>query len=292
MLPGAQLFQFTPLCERLQSTGYDISPKTDFNSRLSARGYQFSCHQFNIRLFQFTPLCERLLDITHDICIRFNFNSRLSARGYRSDFEGWRWATNFNSRLSARGYLTGQYSKTISHLFQFTPLCERLQYLHMAEYRSHFYFNSRLSARGYCVAAQYDFCIIISIHASLREATTDNLILISETVFQFTPLCERLPLFHTKVPRCTLFQFTPLCERLLFPAFLSLLLFYFNSRLSARGYVLPVMKLLFWWIFQFTPLCERLPGSAQRSSVQHLFQFTPLCERLQQKQTIYSCISA
>ena len=223
MLPGAQLFQFTPLCERLQSTGYDISPKTDFNSRLSARGYQFSCHQFNIRLFQFTPLCERLLDITHDICIRFNFNSR----------------------LSARGYLTGQYSKTISHLFQFTPLCERLQYLHMAEYRSHFYFNSRLSARGYCVAAQYDFCIIISIHASLREATTDNLILISETVFQFTPLCERLPLFHTKVPRCTLFQFTPLCERLLFPAFLSLLLFYFNSRLSARGYVLPVMKLLF-----------------------------------------------
>ena len=106
----------------------------------------------------------------------------------------------------------------------------------MAEYRSHFYFNSRLSARGYCVAAQYDFCIIISIHASLREATTDNLILISETVFQFTPLCERLPLFHTKVPRCTLFQFTPLCERLLFPAFLSLLLFYFNSRLSARGY--------------------------------------------------------
>ena len=64
------------------------------------------------------------------------------------------------------------------------------------------------------MAAQYDFCIIISIHASLREATTDNLILISETVFQFTPLCERLPLFHTKVPRCTLFQFTPLCERL------------------------------------------------------------------------------
>ena len=171
----------------------------------------------------------------------------------------------------------------------------------MAEYRSHFYFNSRLSARGYCVAAQYDFCIIISIHASLREATTDNLILISETVFQFTPLCERLPLFHTKVPRCTLFQFTPLCERLLFPAFLSLLLFYFNSRLSARGYCIAVHRRLLWTISIHASLREAtfadrniiksisisIHASLREATVLVLhnhyaykFQFTPLCERL------------
>ena len=102
----------------------------------------------------------------------------------------------------------------MSNKFQFTPLCERLQYLHMAEYRSHFYFNSRLSARGYyrqlnpnlgnCIsihASLREATVVphkgpalysISIHASLREATLSCLSFPSSFLFQFTPLCERL----------------------------------------------------------------------------------------------------
>ena len=115
----------------------------------------------------------------------------------------------------------------------------------------------------------------------------------SLSVFQFTPLCERL--------RTALIWFV-LCSS------------YFNSRLSARGYSNVDYGSLAEGEFQFTPLCERLPqhlgqlyhlwqisihASLREATIMDyssafppLFQFTPLCERLQQKQTIYSCISA
>ena len=192
MLPGAQLFQFTPLCERLQSTGYDISPKTDFNSRLSARGYQFSCHQFNIRLFQFTPLCERLPDRSIQ----------------QNDFP------SISIHASLREATIPTYGGiSFAFLFQFTPLCERLL-CGCSVWFLHNYFNSRLSARGYyrqlnpnlgnCIsihASLREATVVphkgpalysISIHASLREATLSWLSFPSSFLFQFTPLCERL----------------------------------------------------------------------------------------------------
>ena len=119
----------------------------------------------------------------------------------------------FNSRLSARGYLNGDYCFTFN-VFQFTPLCERLQ-LCFCSSGLKLYFNSRLSARGY-----------ISVH--LLEFVFYT--------FQFTPLCERLLSAYISSWSCLLFQFTPLCERLRSKPVLVSALRYFNSRLSARGY--------------------------------------------------------
>ena len=55
--------------------------------------------------------------------------------------------------------------------------------------------------------------------------------------FQFTPLCERLLALNHSFALLTTFQFTPLCERLLLARARNFhRSHYFNSRLSARGY--------------------------------------------------------
>ena len=148
---GSQaLFQFTPLCERLLLVrARNFHRSHYFNSRLSARGYQSALLTTAMASqFQFTPLCERLRQRLAVLRRSVNFNSRLSARGYsritvmrmlfryfnsRLSARGYNTGTgirsvkrNFNSRLSARGYLPERTRSQIQ-LFQFTPLCERLQ---------------------------------------------------------------------------------------------------------------------------------------------------------------------
>ena len=149
------------------------------------------------------------------------------------------------------------------NLFQFTPLCERL----------------------HIDWSDLGKSIFISIHASLREATIRMPVL--------TIWCERLRVQFPAYSLASLFQFTPLCERLQRIALLQhSRRFYFNSRLSARGYIQNHSAMSCQKLFQFTPLCERLPVLMEKQISPYRFQFTPLCERLQQKQTIYSCISA
>ena len=57
-------------------------------------------------------------------------------------------------------------------------------------------------------------------------------------IFQFTPLCERLHINKVAYDFTKLFQFTPLCERLHHGQTGCFFSSYFNSRLSARGYVI------------------------------------------------------
>ena len=121
-------------------------------------------------------------------------------------------------------------------LFQFTPLCERLQVI-AADCK----IGGNISIHASLREATKFLCVnpisfLISIHASLREATTLLLFFGSQALFQFTPLCERLLSAYISSWSCLLFQFTPLCERLRSKPVLVSALRYFNSRLSARGY--------------------------------------------------------
>ena len=111
-------------------------------------------------------------------------------------------------------------------IFQFTPLCERL----------HRFISGTVA-------------VLISIHASLREATLAD---------RYAKIWHNISI-HASLREATIWvcQSEEGRED-------------FNSRLSARGY--------------------KTETSQQTRLI--LFQFTPLCERLQQKQTIYSCISA
>ena len=93
----------------------------------------------------------------------------------------------------------------------------------------------------------------------------------SLSVFQFTPLCERL--------RTALIWFV-LCSS------------YFNSRLSARGYHGQEDIYAETYYFNSRLSARGYSNVDYGSLAEGEFQFTPLCERLQQKQTIYSCISA
>ena len=146
-------------------------------------------------------------------------------------------------------------------LFQFTPLCERLHHGQTGCFFSS-YFNSRLSARGYVITPYASGSAVISIHASLREATEYRIWYKSENRFQFTPLCERLPFRFWRRKMSNKFQFTPLCERLLWDWRCLRYRLYFNSRLSARGYACTIFLVVPCRSFQFTPLCERLRWSA------------------------------
>ena len=98
--------------------------------------------------------------------------------------------------------------------------------------------------------------------------------------FQFTPLCERLLNSSASTQYRFLFQFTPLCERLQLCFCSSGLKLYFNSRLSARGYQSALLTTAMASQFQFTPLCERLRDILGIMRPIKKFQFTPLCERL------------
>ena len=148
--------------------------------------------QYFPSLFQFTPLCERL-----------------------------------QSHLLILAYI---------QKFQFTPLYERLHadrenFMCMEDISIHA--SLREATHGHCA---YCGCLLISIHASLREATcsryqssrkkqisihaslreatvisTAN---VGASIFQFTPLYERLRKAFPRISQMILFQFTPLCERL------------------------------------------------------------------------------
>ena len=180
----------------------------------------------------------------------------------------------------------------ISFIFQFTPLCERLRLYHFP-----------------CGSLQ-----IISIHASLREATVVSLYLVSVVSISIhASLREATDRSYTFQPGTGYFN-SRLSARGYCHTHSSFnSYFYFNSRLSARGYCGSDLCFQVFFIsihaslreatpvgsilacpsrFQFTPLCERLLTSLATFRSLYLFQFTPLCERLQQKQTIYSCISA
>ena len=142
----------------------------------------------------------------------------------------------FNSRLSARGYCHTHSS-----------------------FNSYFYFNSRLSARGYLMQRYRSKNFVISIHASLREATLPADLL---------QRCSAISI-HASLREAT----EPAGSWYPLPA-------YFNSRLSARGYVVThIPRLTHTFISIHASLRE---ATADLICVFRFFsfQFTPLCERL------------
>ena len=163
--------------------------------------------------FQFTPLCERLPVRNCFCCIRWWFQFTPFCERLRRKHRRVPDPFNFNSRLSARGY-----SKALSHAAWYSISIHAS--LREATYMN--YDNPRLvviSIHASLREATFLHNIllvvfIISIHASLREATFKDIPTISVSIFQFTPLCERLQWIGQFAPCDHGFQFTPLCERL------------------------------------------------------------------------------
>ncbi len=210
-------------------------------------------------IFQFTPLCERLR-LYHFPCgslqiisIHASLREATVVSLYLvsvvsiSIHASLREATDrsytfqpgtgyFNSRLSARGYCHTHSS-----------------------FNSYFYFNSRLSARGYLMQRYRSKNFVISIHASLREATLPADLL---------QRCSAISI-HASLREAT----EPAGSWYPLPA-------YFNSRLSARGYVVThIPRLTHTFISIHASLRE---ATADLICVFRFFsfQFTPLCERL------------
>ena len=144
------LFQFTPLCERLLCAKSFMIPRKNFNSRLSARGYLVFGLQFtdDSRYFNSRLSARGYSRITVTRTLFRYFNSRLSARGYHASrtisssifisiHASLREATNRRPITLNGGHISIHASlreATIMfqimysvHIFQFTPLCERLQ---------------------------------------------------------------------------------------------------------------------------------------------------------------------
>ena len=167
-------------------------------------------------------------------------------------------AAYFNSRLSARGYWWESYFIYYSCISIHASLREAT----LPPWTARLIqtnFNSCLSARGYwCLGkngiyysisihaslreatkiwSELPCCGSISIHASLREATADKRVSVPSIVFQFTPLCERLPaLIRNGYIAVLISIHASLREATYQILLIAMLLRNFNSRLSARGY--------------------------------------------------------
>ena len=100
------------------------------------------------------------------------------------------------------------------------------------------------------------------------------------SLFQFTPLCERLPFTSGNFPSNVAISIHASLREATKFLCVNPISFLISIHASLRE---ATTLLLFFGsqaLFQFTPLCERLQASWWRFSTQPLFQFTPLCERL------------
>ena len=166
------------------------------------------------------------------MCVGY-FNSRLYTRGDKLLSRHWcicqisihastREATatetaNAKSQFisihaSTREATISTTTLSLKFLFQFTPLHER-RLQPVWQWLCHIYFNSRLYTRGDILNKALVDYMVISIHASTREATWKYYQKTAKGAFQFTPLHERRRRMELRsLPRC-----------------------YFNSRLYTRG---------------------------------------------------------
>ena len=233
------LFQFTPLCERLQASWWRFSTQP---------------------LVQFTPLCERLrskfgisapegvisihaslreatrwlVTAIFPLFISIHASLREATKSlvdfgvypeisiHASLREATLWCLeldflfgNFNSRLSTRGYLFGKLTVMLSSTFQFTPLYERLHadrenFMCMEDISIHA--SLREATHGHCA---YCGCLLISIHASLREATCSR----------YQSSRKKQISIHASLREATYAHYLYVGE-----------VYDFNSRLSTRGY--------------------------------------------------------
>ena len=134
--------------------------------------------------------------------------------------------------------------------------------------------------RGATARCSQPYCdVLISIHAPPRGATARTAKSATPCVFQFTPLREgRLFLLRIFVI-CNLISIhapprgatKPACPHGCRPA-------HFNSRPSARGDHMELLRGEQSRVFQFTPLREGRQHGVPKSSLSELFQFTPLRE--------------
>ena len=163
---------------------------------------------------------------------------------------------NFNSRPSARGDARGRNYLIYPDYFNSRPsargdytICKIWTFAHD--------FNSRPSARGDAMFNFYDTVIRISIHAPPRGATP----------FSWAVNCPEGISIHAPPRGATSRGRTSATASA-----------YFNSRPSARGDKMEVIKLGVMLAFQFTPLREGRRRQFIILTPPSLFQFTPLRE--------------
>ena len=192
------LFQSTPPCERRRAWPVLPAPSKCFNPRLRAGGdTPATADRAFVGVFQSTPPCGRRLGewteapdwnqvsihasvreatwlmTTRDILYN-SFNPRLRAGGDGRKRLGGMTTACFNPRLRAGGDRLTDALYGGSNVFQSTPPCgRRLLSVHSSQ-----------------------ILFIVSIHASVREATGSTPVFAAMKMFQSTPPCGRRQSSH------------------------------------------------------------------------------------------------